>query len=89
MKLKYTRGMLNAILSGALNGATFSPHPVFHVLVPATCPYVPPEMLDPRVMWRDGAAYDAAAANLSARFNRNFRKFEGVDRSIVEAAPAV
>jgi ATP-dependent phosphoenolpyruvate carboxykinase len=40
-------------------------------------------------MWRDGAAYDAAAANLSARFNRNFRKFEGVDRSIVEAAPAV
>jgi ATP-dependent phosphoenolpyruvate carboxykinase len=40
-------------------------------------------------MCHDGAAYDEAAANLSARFNRNFRKFEGVDQSIVAAAPAV
>src|SRR5438128_10308636 len=46
MKLKYTRSMLNAILSGALNGATFSPHPVFRVLVPASSPYVPSELLD-------------------------------------------
>src|SRR5258706_4691838 len=29
MKLKYTRAMLNAALSGALEGAQFTPHPVF------------------------------------------------------------
>src|SRR6266853_6204097 len=63
MKLKYTRAMLNAAISGALEAAHFAPHPVFHVLVPSSCPYVPPEVLDARGMWSDGAAYDEAAAN--------------------------
>jgi phosphoenolpyruvate carboxykinase (ATP) len=89
MKLKYTRAMLNAALSGALDGAQFTPHPVFRVLVPASCPYVPPELLDARGMWNDKAAYDRAAADLSGRFNRNFQKFDGVEREIAAAAPAL
>jgi phosphoenolpyruvate carboxykinase (ATP) len=88
MKLKYTRAMLHAAISGALEGAQFTPHPVFRVLVPASCPDVPSELLDPRGMWKDKAAYDRAAADLSGRFNRNFRKFEGIEREIEAAAPA-
>jgi len=89
MKLKYTRAMLNAAISGALDAAHFTPHPVFRVLVPATCPYVPAELLDARGMWTDKDAYDRAAADLSGRFNRNFQKFETVDPEIVAAAPGV
>src|SRR5262249_32675579 len=87
MKLKYTRAMLNAAISGALDGVTFTPHPVFRVLVPASSPYVPSELLDARGMWKDQTAYDRAAADLSGRFNRNFQKFDDFDRWIAEAAP--
>ncbi|HTM49798.1 MAG TPA: phosphoenolpyruvate carboxykinase (ATP), partial [Bryobacteraceae bacterium] len=89
MKLKFTRAMLNAAISGALDSATFTPHPVFRVMVPSSCPYVHPELLDAREMWADKMAYDRAAAHLSGLFNRNFKKFDGVDREIVEAAPAL
>jgi phosphoenolpyruvate carboxykinase (ATP) len=89
MKLKYTRAMLNAAISGTLEGMHFTPHPVFRVMVPSSCPYVPSELLDARAMWADNAAYDRAAADLSGRFNRNFEKFEGVEREIAAAAPAL
>jgi phosphoenolpyruvate carboxykinase (ATP) len=88
MKLKYTRAMLNAAISGALEGAQFTPHPVFRVLVPGSSPDVPSHLLDARGMWKDPSAYDRAAADLSGRFNRNFRKFEGIEREIAGAAPA-
>jgi phosphoenolpyruvate carboxykinase (ATP) len=39
-------------------------------------------------MWPDGAAYDRAARDLSARFNKNFEKFSGVKPEIAAAAPA-
>jgi ATP-dependent phosphoenolpyruvate carboxykinase len=38
-------------------------------------------------MWADKAAYDLAARDLSARFNKNFEKFQAVERQIAEAAP--
>jgi phosphoenolpyruvate carboxykinase (ATP) len=88
MKLKYTRAMLDAAISGALANVPFTPHPVFRVLVPASCPNVPAELLDARGMWKDKSAYDRAGADLAARFNRNFKKFEGVEREIAAAAPA-
>jgi phosphoenolpyruvate carboxykinase (ATP) len=89
MKLKYTRAMLNAAISGALEGVPVAPHPVFRVLVPASCPDVPCELLDPRGVWKDKEAYDRFAADLSGRFNRNFQKFEDVSAEIAAAAPAV
>lgn len=87
MKLVYTRAMLQAALSGALDSVEMAPHPVFRVLVPKSCPNVPAEVLDARGMWRDKAAYDRAARDLSARFNRNFEKFSTVGREVLEAAP--
>jgi phosphoenolpyruvate carboxykinase (ATP) len=87
MKLSYTRAMLNAALSGELTGAPVEQHPVFKVAVPKSCPGVPSQFLDARDMWADKEAYDRAARDLSARFNKNFEKFTGVSREVAEAAP--
>lgn len=87
MKLPYTRAMLTAALDGQLNDVSMEPHPVFKVMVPKACPHVPPDFLDPRGMWADKQAYDRAALELSARFNKNFERFSDVDPEVLEAAP--
>lgn len=89
MKLAYTRAMINAAISGSLDDVAVEPDPVFHVLVPKSCPGVPVAILDARGMWADKAAYDRGATDLSSRFNRNFQKFESVDLEILQAAPGV
>ena len=87
MRLTYTRAMLNAALAGELNDVPMEPHPVFKIAVPKSCPGVPPQFLDARGMWADKHAYDRAAQDLSARFNKNFQKFEDVNREVVASAP--
>jgi phosphoenolpyruvate carboxykinase (ATP) len=87
MKLRYTRAMLNAALSGELKDVPTEPHPVFRVAVPQSCPGVPSHFLDARGMWADKAAYDKAAEDLSNRFNKNFEKFPNVSVEIAQAAP--
>ena len=39
-------------------------------------------------MWPDKTAYDRAAKDLAARFNKNFEKFSQVSHEVVAAAPA-
>ncbi len=87
MKLKYTRAMLHAALSGALKDVPTHNHPVFGVAVPESCPGVPAAFLDARSMWDDAAAYDKAALHLAALFHKNFAKFTGVSPEILAAAP--
>ncbi|MCB0395163.1 MAG: phosphoenolpyruvate carboxykinase (ATP) [Flavobacteriales bacterium] len=90
IKLRFTRAMINAALEGKLDDATFTKHPVFGVEVPATCPDVPDEILDPRKTWKDAAAYDAMASELAAKFNKNFEKFATfASEEILAAAPKV
>ncbi|CAN5231181.1 phosphoenolpyruvate carboxykinase (ATP) [soil metagenome] len=88
MELGHTRAMVSAALEGALENASFTPHPVFGVEVPDRCPDVPPEVLDPRNTWGDKDAYDAKAKDLARRFRENFGKFEGVSKKIAAAGPA-
>jgi phosphoenolpyruvate carboxykinase (ATP) len=87
MKLRYTRAMLKAALSGQLNDVPTERHAIFGVAVPKSCPDVPVTFLDARGMWSDPAAYDRAAMDLAARFNKNFEKFSGVSPEIAAAAP--
>ena len=68
IKLRHTRAMLHAALDGKLAGVAFREHPDFGLLVPASCPDVPDEILDPRRTSADGAAYDQAAHELAGRF---------------------
>jgi phosphoenolpyruvate carboxykinase (ATP) len=75
IRLDYTRSMVRAILQGDLNGAPFTPDPIFRVLVPNACPGVPPEVLLPRNTWKDQKAYDAKARQLAELFRNNFRTY--------------
>ena len=87
MELPHTRAMLTAALNGDLDAVDFEAHPVFGVAVPKACPGVPAEKLDARGMWEDPAAYDAAAADLAGRFQKNFEQFNSVPAEIRGAGP--
>jgi phosphoenolpyruvate carboxykinase (ATP) len=88
IKLSYTRAMITAVLEGLLDNVEYENHPVFGVSMPATCPGVPAELLNPRGTWTDKTAYDEMAANLASWFIRNFEKYaEGVSEEILAASP--
>ena len=90
MRIAYTRAMIAAALGGQLDAVEFRRHPVFNIDVPATCPGVPVEVLDPRGTWADAAGYDAQARTLGQAFVDNFKTFEGdVSASVTAAGPTV
>jgi phosphoenolpyruvate carboxykinase (ATP) len=79
MKLPYTRAMVNAAIEGALDKVEFETDPAFGLTIPKSVPGVPAEFLRPRDAWKDKAAYDKTAADLAARFAKNFEKFDVPD----------
>ncbi len=88
MKIAYTRAMIRAALSGALDTVAYETDPVFNLDIPASCPDVPSDVLKPRATWADGAAYDAQAARLARMFVDNFKTFEpGVGDEVLAAGP--
>jgi phosphoenolpyruvate carboxykinase (ATP) len=90
VKLGHTRAMVRAALGGALDGVPFAPDPVFRVLVPRSCPGVPPELLTPRATWPSPAAYDAQARRLAELFRQNFARYaDQVPEAVRQAGPAI
>ncbi len=89
MKLSYTRKMVQAALSGALNHVEYIVEPNFGLSIPASVPDVPDNVLQPRATWSDSAAYDLAARELAMRFRVNFEKFSDVPEHVLEAGPPV
>ncbi len=88
MKIGYTRAMIRAALSGALDAVPYRKDPVFNLDVPAACPDVPAAVLQPRGTWADPAAYDAQAARLAAMFRENFAAFaDSVGEEVKAAGP--
>jgi phosphoenolpyruvate carboxykinase (ATP) len=86
MKIAHTRAMINAALSGELDAVACERDPIFNLDVPATCPGVPDEVLQPRNTWTDKSAYDSQARKLAAMFVDNFRTFEATASAEVKAA---
>ncbi|MCB0854678.1 MAG: phosphoenolpyruvate carboxykinase (ATP) [Bacteroidetes bacterium] len=76
MKLKHTRAMISAAMEGKLDHVSFTPHPVFGILMPDSCPDVPNELLESKNTWTDKAGYDKKATHLAAEFARNFAQYE-------------
>ena len=87
MSLKYTRAMVTAALTGALEDVKFELDPIFNVFVPTECPNVPSEILNPKNTWADKAEYDKTAKMLAARFTENFKKYTHMPENIVKAGP--
>ena len=87
MQIKYTRAMLNAALDGTLDQGDFNTDPNFGLLVPASCPGVPDEVLQPKSTWQDQSAYDTAAQDVAKRFETNFEQFAAhVDEDVAACA---
>ncbi len=88
MKLKYTRAMIKAAMSGELDHVDYVSHKVFGLSYPTSCPDVPSGLLDARSTWANGNEYDSTANKLADLFDANFKKFsKGVSEEIIAAAP--
>ena len=76
ISIKNTRALLDAALNGDLDGnpSDYDLHPVFNLRMPRECPGVDASMLNPRGVWQDKDAYDAAADKLRGMFRANFDK---------------
>ncbi len=84
MDLPTTRALVRAALSGTLAKSAFTPDPAFGLMTPLSCPGVSPDILAPRDLWEDPAAYDAQARKLAALFAENFQRFVGKTSTEVE-----
>jgi phosphoenolpyruvate carboxykinase (ATP) len=90
MKLKHTRAMITAALEDKLNDVEFETDPVFHLVIPKSCPDVPDEVLNPVNTWEDKQAYEEKSKYLAGLFIRNFEKYkDGVSQEILAAAPKI
>jgi len=86
IKIAYSRAMVRAALSGALDDVPFKPDPVFGLEIPQQCPGVPDEVLVPRDTWADPSAYDTKARQLAAMFTANFAEYAAAASPEVRAA---
>ena len=87
MPIRATRALLQAALSGALEGAAYRTDPVFGFQVPVEVPEVESKLLDPRSTWADPEAYDRQAAELAGMFRTNFEKFTAAGSQLAAAGP--
>jgi phosphoenolpyruvate carboxykinase (ATP) len=86
IKLAHTRAIVDAIHSGALVKASIQRDPIFGLDAVTACPDVPSEILIPRNVWSDRAAYEATAKKLAGLFTENFARYEGSVSAAVKAA---
>lgn len=85
--LKYTRAILDAIHSGALNSVDYEEFPVFSLNVPKTVPGVPAEILNPANAWTEGKeSFSKEVASLATKFAENFEKYADQATAEVKAA---
>lgn len=89
IKIKYSRAMVTAALSGALDIVKYRHDDLFNVDIPMDVDGVPSDVLDPKNTWIDKDSYDLSAKKLAQMFVENFKKFEGVSPEIVDAGPKI
>ncbi len=90
MDIDITRTIVHAALSGDLESVEYDEDPLFHMLVPRTCPGVECEILNPRNTWEDREAFDRRAPKLASDFSRHFDKaygHKGIDRVVASQCP--
>lgn len=90
VSLDVTRAIIRAIHDGSLAKAPMTTDPIFGFAVPQQCAGVPDAQLQPRQVWRDAAAYDAAAGALARRFVAAFQTYaDRVPETVRQAGPKV
>ncbi|MCS7273241.1 MAG: phosphoenolpyruvate carboxykinase (ATP) [Fimbriimonadales bacterium] len=71
--IRYTRAMIRAALSGALDRVAYRTDPIFGLEVPVSVPDVPDELLTPRNTWQDKMAYEAQARQLVEKMQERLK----------------
>ena len=89
ISIKDTRGIIDAILDGSIDKAPTKTIPYFDFVVPTALPGVDPKILDPRDTYANASDWETKAKDLSERFIKNFKKFEGnaAGKALVAAGP--
>jgi phosphoenolpyruvate carboxykinase (ATP) len=88
ISIKYTRGLLNAALSGKLLKVKYNLDPVFGFGIPETCDEIPSSVLSPAASWPSKETYMQKYKQLASRFIENFRRFEaGCPPETIAAGP--
>lgn len=82
ISLKYTRAIIDEILSGSLLDEDYETIPVFNLSVPKHCNNVPSDILNPKRNWVYPKKYDIKAKKLAEKFIHNFENY--TDREEVE-----
>lgn len=89
ISIKATRGIITAILTGALDDAVYRHDPLFNLEVPKEVPSVDSYILKPKDLWSDKKEYDTVARSLVTAFQENFKKFEKIPHAIIDAGPTL
>lgn len=89
ISIKDTRGIIDGILSGAINKVSTKKIPYFNFEVPTELEGVDTGILDPRDTYADASEWEKKAVDLAGRFIKNFAKYEGNDagKALVAAGP--
>ena len=87
--IKDTRGIISAIQNGDVVKAPTKKIPFFDFEVPTELPGVDPAILDPRDTYANASEWEEKAKDLAARFQKNFKKYEGNEagKALVAAGP--
>ena len=91
ISIKDTRGIINAILSGAIEQVDTKTIPVFNLEVPTSLPGVQTEILDPRDTYENVEEWNKKATKLANLFIDNFEKYTDNEegKKLVAAGPSV
>ena len=89
ISIKDTRGIIDAIHSGAIKDAPTKKIPYFNLEVPTKLTGVATEILDPKDTYKDPSEWDKRAKDLAERFVKNFAKYttNETGKALVAAGP--
>ena len=89
ISIKDTRGIIDGILSGAINSSDTKKIPYFDFEVPTSLEGVDTNILDPRNTYQNPSDWDNKAQDLAQRFIKNFKKYETNEagKALVNAGP--
>ncbi len=91
ISIRDTRGIIDAILDGAILKAPTKKLPIFDFEIPTELPGVDTKILDPRDTYADPEQWYAKAKDLAQRFINNFKKYENnaAGKALVAAGPHI
>ena len=89
ISIRDTRGIIDAILNGAIDKAPTKVIPYFNFTVPTKLEGVDTGILDPRDTYKNAAEWEEKAKDLAGRFIKNFGKYESnrAGKALVKAGP--